>query len=83
VRKELALAGLDLESKPSLLVVSRADLSPDPDAVRAALAEGSGSEVSSMAALAGHGVQDVLRRLAALLAPDPDGKSDAPRPSKG
>ncbi|MHC5209663.1 MAG: GTPase ObgE [Planctomycetota bacterium] len=82
IRDELARADLGLEHKPSLIVVSRADLSPDPAAVQAALAEASGAEVQVMAAISGRGVPEVLRRLRALVETAPSGKSGGPDPSK-
>jgi GTP-binding protein len=75
VHDELSRAGLGLEDKPVLTVASRSDLSPDPAAVQAALAEASGTEVLALAALQGSGVPQVLRRLRVLLESASAGKS--------
>jgi GTP-binding protein len=87
VRDELARAGLDLEGKPSALVLSRADLATDPRAAQAALAEASGRAVLVMAALSGQGVHQVLRAARRLRDAredrEPGGKSGGAGASKG
>jgi len=68
VRTELALAGLDLERKAALVAASRADASPDPQAVARALEQECGAPVPVLSAQTGEGVREVLGRLAELVA---------------
>jgi GTPase len=65
---ELRLAGLELEQRPSLVVVSRSDLVPDPAEVAAALSQACGAPVPVLSAATGQGVAEVLGRLAGMVA---------------
>jgi GTP-binding protein len=67
VREELRLAGLRLEQLPSLVVLSRADLVDEPEAIGAELAQVCGGPVPVLSAATGRGVADVLGRLAVLV----------------
>jgi hypothetical protein len=67
IRQELRLAGLGLEDRPSLVVVSRADLVEDPVPVAEALAEACGAPVPVLSAATGRGVAEILGRLLSLV----------------
>ncbi|HZM00467.1 MAG TPA: GTPase ObgE, partial [Planctomycetota bacterium] len=67
VERELRLAGLGLEDRQRLVVVSRADLVEDPAPVAAALSGACGGEVPVLSAVTGLGVSEVLGRLAGLV----------------
>jgi GTP-binding protein len=86
IREELKRAGLGLDTKPMLVVASRADTLEDPEPVCRVLREACGSEVLALSSQTGAGVTGVLRRLSALVSDvgrTPEGgKSDEPGPSK-
>ncbi len=73
VRKELALAGIGLDDKPSVVAVSRSDLCDDPWIVAGALAEAGAGEVVCLSSHSGQGVADVLARIHRLVASGKEG----------
>jgi GTP-binding protein len=83
IRAELAASELELEDKPCLLALSKADLAVDSQAYLEALEEAAGVPVALFSSHTGEGVDELLGSLRRLVAEVREaGKDDAPEPSK-